>query len=410
MGDGRLRVLQVIRNLEIGGAQEVVRTLAAYLAEDGCEPIVCAFRDGPLRGEIERLGIPVEILADRRSSITTPHRFLADMARIRRSLAQLVEHYDIDIIQTHLLQVLDFLVLTLRRRERPRVFWTIHNYNFTLRADQLPRYPWLLEPKRLGYRLLYLSAARWVDGIIGVSSEVRTALLEQIGPIDAKISVICNGVDVRRYSQPGDRAAVRHQLGLPEDAHLMVLVGTLKRQKGHRYLIEAAQQALPRHQKLHILLAGDGELGDELRAQTRELGLSKHVHFLGSRSDIPALLAACDSFVLPSLWEGLPMALIEAMASGLPVIATEVSGTKQVMIPGETGLLVAPGDVAALAQAIDTLLSDGERAKAMGAAARLRVEAAFSARQQAREHIALYRRVIAWPRGEADALHLEKRV
>lgn len=409
MGDGKLRVLQIIRNLDIGGAQEVVRTLAEYLAEEGCAPVVCAFRDGPLRGEIERLGIPVEILPDRRHGVTAPHLFVADMLRIRRALADIVERHQIDVIQTHLLQVLDFLVLTLRRHAGPWVFWTIHNYNFTLRADQLQRHHWLLGPKRMGYRLLYRLAARWVDGFIAVSDEVRTALLDQIGLIDDKIAVICNGVDVRRYRRPVDRAALRRQLCLPADAHLMALVGTLKRQKGHQYLIDALPEVLPIFPELHVLFVGDGELGIELRAQARSAGVDKHVHFLGSRSDVPAILAASDSSVLPSLWEGLPMALIEAMASGLPIVATDVSGTKQVMILGETGLLVAPGDVGALILAIVALLSDPARACAMGAAARSRVESAFSAKKQAEEHIALFRRAAARRNDKPGALRLGTR-
>jgi len=369
MGDGKLKVMQIIRNLDIGGAQEVVRTLAEYLAEEGCVPMVCAFRDGPLRAEMERR-VPVEILPDRRYGITTPHRFAADMLRLRRALGDVVERHQIDVIQTHLLQVLDFLVLTLRRRSGPKVFWTIHNYNFTLRADQLRQHAWLLGPKRLAYRLSYRAATSWVDGFVAVSDEVRTALLNQIGPIDGKIAVICNGVDVRRYCHLASRAALRQQLGLPEQAHLMALVGTFKRQKGHRYLIEAAREVVPRFPNLHVLFVGEGELGGELRAQTRAAGVERHVHFLGSRNDVPAILAASDSFVLPSLWEGLPMALIEAMASGLPIVATAVSGTKQVMIQGETGLLVAPGNVAELSAAIVALLADPARARARGGGAR----------------------------------------
>jgi glycosyltransferase involved in cell wall biosynthesis len=409
MGDGKLRVMQIIRNLEIGGAQEVVRTLAEYLVEEDCAPVVCAFRDGPIRSQIERLGIPVEILPDRRHGVTVPHLFVADMLRIRRALADIVERHQIDVIQTHLLQVLDFLVLTLRRHAGPRVFWSIHNYNFTLRADQLQRHRWLLGPKRMGYRLLYRLAARWVDGFIAVSDEVRTALLDQIGPIDEKIMVICNGVDVRRYCRPADRAELRRQMGLSADAHLMTLVGTLKRQKGHQYLIDALREILPSFPRLHVLFVGDGELGVELRARARSAGVDGHVHFLGSRGDVPAILAASDSFVLPSLWEGLPMALIEAMASGLPIVATEVSGTKQVMIHGETGLLVAPGDVGALVSAIVAVLSDQARACAMGAAARDRVESAFSAKKQAEEHIALFRRAAECRTGKQRALHLGTR-
>lgn len=395
MDANQFRVMQIIRNLDIGGAQEVVRTLAVHLQAGGCPVLVVSFKDGPLRTEIERLGIPVAVLPNRRFSVLALPLFVLDLLRIRRELVQLVRTYKITVVQTHLLRVLDFLVLTLRYGTSAQlIFWTIHNYNFALRADQVPRHTWLLRPKRWAYRLLYRWAARWVAGFIAVSSEVQRAILEQIGPVQNKITVICNGVDVDRYQLAVDRAAIRRELGLPPQARLIAVVGTLKPQKGHRYLIEAAARVLPQFPDVHIICIGDGQLRPALQAQTATLGLAQRIHFVGNRSDVPALLAANDYFVLPSLWEGLPMALIEAMASGLPIIATEVSGTKQVMVHGTTGLLVPPGDVEHLRTALLRLLSDPDHAAAMGAAARKRVQAAFSARKQAEEHRALYRQ--AW--------------
>jgi glycosyltransferase involved in cell wall biosynthesis len=406
MRNGQLTVMQIIRNLDIGGAQEVVRTLAAYLPAAGCRVVVCTFKDGPLREEIERLGVPVVVLPDRRHSVVALPKFIREMLLLRRALVDVVRKHDVDVVQTHLLRVLDFLVLTLRYGSGLRlVFWTVHNYNFTLRADQVRRHRWLLGPKRLGYRLLYRLAARWVDGLVAVSDEVETAILESIGSIRDKIAVICNGVDTARYQRPIDRARVRRELELPEDAWLMALVGTMKPQKGHRLLIEALRTVAPRFPDLHVLFVGDGEARAELEAQASASGVAERIHFLGSRGDVPDLLSACDSFVLPSLWEGLPMALIEAMASGLPVIASDVSGTKQVMIDGDTGLLVPPGDPGALGQAIVALLSDPARARAMGVAARRRVEVAFSAKKQAEEHMELYRR--AERAAECRALHAE---
>lgn len=391
--DKRLGVLQVVSNLEIGGAQEVVRTLAQGLAEAGCIPIVATFGDGPLRREIERLGIPVVFLPERRYSVVALPMFVWDMLRIRRALAALVRRHRVAVVQTHLLMSLDFLVLTLRARRGPLVFWTVQNASFTLRAEHLPRHRWLLGAKRWAYRQLYRAALTRLDGFIAVSEEVRAALLRELGAIPAqKLSVICNSVDVRRYGVSVDRAAVRHALGLPEGARVLAAVATLKRQKGHRYLIEAAALAVARTPALHLLLIGDGELRDELVAQTRAAGLEGHIHFLGSRQDVPELLAASDGFVLPSLWEGLSMALVEAMAAGLPAVATEVSGTSQVLVPGETGWLVPPGDAPRLAEAMLALLADPARARAMGAAARLRVERCFGAGQQAEQHIELYLR------------------
>ena len=384
------RVMQVISNLGVGGAQEVVRTLAENLADSGCTPIVCAFQDGPLRKEIEDLGITVEILPGRRYSILAFPFFLREIYRMRQALRALVKKHQIEVVQTHLLRSLDFLVLSLRFRTNLAVYWTFHNTNFVLREDHLSRFKWLLGPKRLAYRWLYRLAARWVNGFIAVSDEVRTAMLDHLGPLQDKITVICNGVDIRRYQRPVDKTSLRRRLGLAENARFMVMVATFKEQKGHRYLIEAASPLVSQYPDLQFLLIGDGDLREEITAQARASGLNGQVHFMGLRNDIPDLLAASDIFILPSLWEGLPMALVEAMASGLPVIATEVSGTKQVMVPGETGLLVAPGDSQQLIQAMIRLLCDPAGAKAMGAAAKRRVEAYFSAQKQAQDHISLF--------------------
>jgi glycosyltransferase involved in cell wall biosynthesis len=384
--------MQLVSNLDIGGAQEVVRTLAEQLATAGCPVVVCTLRDGPLRRDIEALGIPVEVLPDRRSSVVALPAFAREMLQLRRALVKRVERYRVDVIQTHLLRSLDFLALSLKAGRDVRVYWTFHNANFDLRRDHLRRHGWLLEPKRRVHHLLYRLGARWADGLIAVAPEVKSSILATMPLPAEKIVVINNGVDVGRYRLTVDRAAVRRGLGLSEDERAIVVVATLKEQKGHRYLIEAAAGLTGQFPTARFLFVGDGELRQELERQIAAHGLAQRVHLLGTRQDVPELLAAADLFVLPSLWEGLSMALVEAMASGLPIVATEVSGTRQVLTDGETGLLVPPGDYEALARAIAAMLSDPARAAAMGAAARRHIETNFGARQQAAEHLALFSR------------------
>jgi glycosyltransferase involved in cell wall biosynthesis len=391
----QLKIMQLVSNLDIGGAQEVVRTLAENLSEAGCVSVVCTFKDGPLRAEIEQLGIPVEILPERRYSVVAFPQFLKELLQLRRELLRVVNKYQVDVVQTHLLRSMDFLALSLRLNAGPKVFWTFHNSLFDLREDHLTRHKWLLKPKRISHHLLYRLGSRWVNGLVAVSEDVKKSILETMNGIPAdKISVILNCVDVSRYGQVTNRSALRMGLGFAETDHLMALVATFKRQKGHKVLLEAAAELIPQFPNLHILLVGDGELRDELQAIARDLNLDRNVHFLGMCSDIPEILAASDSFVLPSLWEGLPMALIEAMASGLPVIATDVSGTRQVVVPGETGILVVPGDAQELASAITEFLTNPARAHAMGTHARQRVERLFSAQKQAREYVSLFEQAL----------------
>jgi glycosyltransferase involved in cell wall biosynthesis len=387
-----LRVMQVVSNLDVGGAQEVVRTLAENLSKIGVVSVVCTFKDGPLRQDIEALGIQVEILPERRYSVISLLSFIKENLEYRKSLKKIVDKHQIDIIQTHLLRSMDFLVLSIRSQNGPKVFWTFHNALFDLRADHLNKNQWLLKPKRFSHHLLYRIGSKYVDGIVAVSQDVKTSILSTMRGIPSeKITVICNCVDVERYGDGFNRDQIRRELGFGHDDQLGVVVATFKRQKGHQFLIEAASKLVSQFPNFHILFLGDGELREQLMGQTHNLDLDNHIHFMGTRSDVPSVLAASDLFILPSLWEGLPMALIEAMASELPVVATDVSGTTQVMEDGKTGILVHPGQSSELEDAVGKLLGDPVTAKNMGEASRLRVEKLFSAQKQANEYLELYK-------------------
>lgn len=395
MRNQRFNVMQVIGNLQIGGAQEVVRTLVDYLAWSGCHPIVCTFMDGPMRQDIERSGTKVVVLPRRHRIVAFPF-FVVDMIRIWRQLAGLIRENKIDVVQTHLfdLSTNSLMLLLPYTTDLRLLFWTVHNVDFGPAGSHVSR------PKRIVYRSVYRLASRMANGFIAVSDKVKKAMVEEVDSIEDSITVICNGVDVKRYGHPLDKTKVLSELGLEAGAYSVAVVGTLKEQKGHRYLIEAMSSIVPQYPNCHLLVIGDGELREELQAQTERRQLGENIHFLGNRHDVTDLLAASDLFVLPSLWEGLPMALIEAMASGLPIVATQVSGTTQVMLSGETGILVPPGDTQTLTGAILEMLSNPERARAMGVAARRHVEEGFSAQRQADEHLDLYHRL--WQQ-EAEA-------
>lgn len=385
---GRRAVLLVTPNLDIGGAQANLATMAKYLPRTGFDVVVCTFEDGPLRDELDATGTPVVVLPGRRHGALALPAFAAEMVRRRRDLRGLVAAHGIDVVQTRGLGTLDFLVMTLRfGRPRVQVWWTIENVRFMVRREHLGRNAWLLGPKRFAHRALYRLGTRIVNGVVVVSDETARAFARSTRSRTRKVVVVPNGVDTERYPAPVDRARLRSELGLAPSHHAMIMVGTFKRQKGHVHLVRALERVAPRFPGLRLLLAGDGELRPEIERLVRDAGLADRVRFLGSRRDVPALLAASDSFVLPSLWEGLPIALVEAMASGLPVVATAVSGTSQVMVDGTTGWLVEPGRPDVLADAISELLRDPERARRMAATGRERVNRWFSARRQA-EHLA----------------------
>ncbi len=386
-----VRVLQVVGDLDVGGGQEVVRTLARYLTEVDCSPVVVTLKDGPLRADLEESGITVEVLQGRTHSLAALPSAIRELWQLRKALAAVVARHRSEVIQTHLLRALDFLVLTLRAEPGVRrVFWTFHNARLDLRPDQLSAHAWLLKPKRVVYRLLYFVAGRSVDGFIAVSEDVAAAVRRDFHPPRRRIFTIPNGVDTERYGQLIDRTSVRERVGIPGDARVVIVVAKLMEQKGHVFLLRALPPILERYPDLHVLLVGDGPLRSSLTASIAELRDAARVHLVGNRRDVSDLLAASDLFVLPSLWEGLPMALLEAMASGLPPVVSRVSGAAEVVVDGESGLLVPAADVERLCAAIGVLLEDPDRARRVGRAARERVERFYSARTQAARHAAIY--------------------
>jgi glycosyltransferase involved in cell wall biosynthesis len=212
-----------------------------------------------------------------------------------------------------------------------------------------------------------------VDRIIAVSREVERGLRLSFGLPLSKLNVIHNGIPLSAFDRPMNMS-LRAAITGHEDQPLVLTTSRLEPQKGLDFLIDGAE-LLP---EATFAIAGDGSSRRVLEEKVRERGLQGRVIFLGHRSDIPDLLAACDLFVLPSLYEGLPLAPLEAMAAGKPVIATRVGGTDEAVLHGKTGLLIPPADPRALADAIRTLLNNPRLARKLAAAGHARVASQFS--------------------------------
>jgi len=216
--------------------------------------------------------------------------------------------------------------------------------------------------------------------LIAVSQQVRQMVIEKEGVRPERVQVILNGVEIQQAEQPTAlvRQKVRQELGLPPECPLLLTVGRLTEQKGHSCLIKAVPSVLAQHPGAVFAFAGEGPLQAELADLSGQLGVSKSVRFLGLRQDVRRLLQAADAFVLPSLWEGMSMALLEAMAEGLAVVASDVEGIGDLVEPGVDGLVVPPRDPAALAAAVIGLLDETELRRSLGQAARQKVADDFS--------------------------------
>jgi glycosyltransferase involved in cell wall biosynthesis len=210
------------------------------------------------------------------------------------------------------------------------------------------------------------------DRAIAVSESTREFLVRQRHVPEARVRLIWNGAPLAEFA-PVSReqaAAVRAGLGLPAGALVVGSIARLSEQKGHRYLLEAAARVLAARPDTRFLIVGDGDQWEALRAQAGALDISGRVVFAGHRTDVPALLGACDVFCISSTYEGTPLTLFEAMASGQAIVSTAVDGCREILRDGVTGLLVPPRDAEALAAALGRALDDPRLRARLSAAAR----------------------------------------
>jgi glycosyltransferase involved in cell wall biosynthesis len=230
---------------------------------------------------------------------------------------------------------------------------------------------------------------RFCHRIVAVSDAVVEELVRAEGARREGIVVIGNGVDAELF-RPGDRAEARRRLGLDPDALTVGAVGRLAVEKGYHHLLDALARVRRAGQPLELALIGGGGEGERLADQARELEVAGAVHFLGVRQELQELYPAFDLFALPSLEEGSPMALLEAMACALPSVATRVGGVPEAVEDGRSGLLVPAADPEALATALTRLATDPDLRHRLGRAARRRVEESLSLERVVRSYEELW--------------------
>lgn len=353
------RVLLMTGSLGPGGTELAVMTLARGLAERGrVEPLLCLLGSGgDFTASLRRHGVTVHELG-----ISGRIRMPGNSRRLNE-LGPLVAHHRIRIVHTFLFDA-DYYGMKAARRGRP---WGVIT---TRRAIKRGKFFHLL-----GYRL----TNRLVDKIICNSEAVKRFTLDKEGASPSKVLVIPNGVDLERFTS-GNGDPLRKRLGVGEGELLIGTVGTIKKVKGQAVLIEAVAPLLQRRPGLKLVLAGEVTrgYGDDLRRRVEELGLDGRVLFPGVIQDIPDLLAGLDLFVLPSLSEGMSNALLEAMAAGKPIVATGAGGSGENLDQGRCGLVVPPGDAAALGGAIEQMIADPDRRSELGARAARRAHEEYT--------------------------------
>lgn len=295
-----------------------------------------------------------------------------------------------DLVATHTSKGGFLGRLAARLAGVPRIVHHVHGFAF----HQFTR-PGALRV----YLALERFAARACDLIISVSEQHRRLAIELGIKPPGQVRTVLNGIDLEEFQMP-ERASARRRLGFREDELIIGSAARLSAQKGFEYLIRAFPSVLARFPNARLAIAGDGPLLSELRAEARRAGVERQVTFLGFRRDVTHLLAALDIFAHPSLWEGLSISLMEAMAAGKAIVASDIWGNREMIVDRGNGLLVPPADPARLADALCLLLGDSRLAETLGRQACRDACDRFGVARMVRENVAAYDSVLP---GEAHA-------
>jgi sugar transferase (PEP-CTERM/EpsH1 system associated) len=365
----RALIAHVIPTLRIAGLENVVARLTDRLPAHFGHAVITPGADGPLRSRFP-VGVAVVAMAEQHP----PDRWNAlRMARLFRSLRP-------DVVHSRNWSCVD-AIIGARLAGVPIVIHSEHGREAT---DPEGRNP----IRRVGRRLL----SPMVDQFVTVSRDLGRWLVEDIGISGHKVMSICNGVDTERFS-PGGRQTARAALGIGPESIVIGTVGRLDPVKDHVGLLQAFSRLADDPRAL-LVIVGDGPCRATLAATVAALGLSGRVRLLGERDDVPAVLAGFDIFVLSSIGEGMSNAILEAMATGLPVVATRVGGNPELVVNGTSGFLVEPRSPAGLTAALCCYLGDPGLLARHGRAARELAQAEFSLERMVGAYEQLYGRLL----------------
>jgi glycosyltransferase involved in cell wall biosynthesis len=374
----KIKVLECIRQGQIGGGESHLLSLVENLDRNVFDPVVLSFTDGPMIDRLKQMGVPTHI-------IHTEKPFdVGKWGAVKR----LLEQEKADLVHAHGTRACSNILRPARSLNIPLVY-TVHGWSFHPDQNPLVRTVRILGEK-------YLTSKSAVN--ISVSASNKETGVRHIRGFRSE--VISNGIDRKRFSVEGRATAgvfgdIRAELGIPGDAVLALFIARFTSHKQPLTLIRAFRECLAVLPDMRLLLVGEGDQKTEALRLVKEWGLESRVGFLPFRQDVPDILAAADIFVLPSLWEGLPIGLLEAMAMGKAVIATDVDGTREVVQDGRNGLLIPAGDIPALTAALIALGGNEAKRNELRAAARDTVREQYDAERMTRKIEKVYCDVLA---------------
>jgi glycosyltransferase involved in cell wall biosynthesis len=340
-----VNITHVVENLERGGLERVVVDLAAEQRRAGhsCQ-IVCLFERGLLADEAEARGVAVRACHKRRGP---------DLRALHRARRAILVH-GTEVLHSHNATAHYLAVLATTAARVPCIVNTRHGMGAADPSDRRER--------------LYARAMPRTDAVVAVCANAAGLLLERKLVPESKLRVVPNGIDVGKFTPAcaGSRQRLAMDLGFPSGTRLIGAVGRLNWAKDYATLIKAFALVNARVADVALAIAGDGEMHGDLRRLVDDLGIAARVRLLGDRSDIPYLLSGLEIYAMSSVTEGYSLALVEACAAGLSIVATRVGGNTEIVRDGVNGCLVNSGDSEAIAAALASLLGDPGLAAAMG--------------------------------------------
>lgn len=363
----KITICQLLHSLDVGGAEMLAARLARRLRDRYRFVFACLDGVGPLGEELQREGFSVQLIGRKRG--------LDWFCPLR--LARVLRNHNVDVLHAH--QYTPFfygLTARLRGPRRPIVF--------TEHGRHQPDYP---RRKRIFANRLLVSGR---DRLLGVGAAVRQALIDNEGLPAGRVEVLYNGIDVNAFAPIANRALAHAGNGAAKKELVVVQVARLDYLKDHLTAIRTIERVVRHYPSTRLVLIGDGPEREVIEATMRQLRVADKVQILGTRNDVASQLTNADLFLLTSISEGIPLTVLEAMAAGLPVVATDVGGLREIVVENETGFLAPARDDELLAQHIVRLAADSDLRRRLGDAGRKRAQQFFDEQRMCDEYGRIY--------------------
>lgn len=365
----KIRVLEAIRQGKVGGGETHILNLVEHMDNSRFEPVVLAFTHGKMMDTLDRMGVNHHVIPSERAFDVSTWN----------AVRRLMVREKIDLVHVHGTRANTNIYWAARMLRLP-IIYTVHGWSF--HDDQ----SWWVKRARIFVEKWITRAVNCTISVSGSNQETGTRYIPRFQSV-----VIPNGINLTQFDPSRRLGDLRREWGVKPDALVLGFVGRMTAQKDPLALIAAFPAVLRANPRAVLVLVGEGELKEDARRLAASLGLGENkVVFEKFRTDIPDVLAAMDVFCLPSLWEGLPIGLMEAMAMKKAVLATRVDGSKELVAADVNGVLVPPGDPAALTEGLVRLATDpGLRAR-LGARARETIAGGFDVTGMTRKIELLY--------------------